>query len=1693
MSSITIKHLLLALILLVYSLASFSSPRIGSRLNHPPTMNGDQVFAGVKNQTLHFVLSGASDIDKNSLSYVLVDSPSNGTLKNCLNNTSVLNCEFIPSPEYRGTVSFSYKAFDGTSYSINSNKVILKIDLDNHAPSTGSNQDFSLKNDKAFKFSLSKANDPDSDVIFYQLVSHDGSGTLKNCLNGTSSIECEYIPASGINETVNITYKVSDGLIDSSQNASIKLRVGNVNHAPVMKGDQGFGTTKFTLAGASDEDKDTLTYSLVSPATLPELKNCLNGTSNLNCEYIPATKGKGSLAFTYKANDGKEDSTNVSKVTINYDSGSTPTNNSPVADIACIINGSSIHCDAGLSYDTDGTIVDYAWSFGDGKYASGVSVDHSYDQSGSYLATLKIKDNLGAETQKTQSIIISPNSLPIALFACTQKSHRINCTSTSSDADGSVTKTEWLINGQFLEGQSISYLFPSDGEYSVKMTVWDNGQAYSTIDKVYSLKNIAPIAKGTCSSSLKDHLSCEAFGSSDEDGVIASYIWEVNSKVISSSVSFDDLNLETSDKYLVKLTVLDEVGASSSETFEVVNSSQEDEEVDEIPSLSNAYFSPENFNTQQFQALDGTIAFILNEGTLSTSMPLSITINGVSLYSEKYTVLNGRVELNSSLVDGQNEIQISGYDTDGKEINSTFVVWAGSRTIDVFVSDSLGATLTAPNAEVLLVENQSVKAPFYRENEKVVFYNIPQAVSLSAIARDSNGAFSEKLLTKDNYDKTIELSFFNESLPSVPANNDFSNELQGWSLIKGTAVVSEDILAASKDIIKTLDLTPDSKGDLRLAHSFYAQQGNNSVSIRLKARSVGGESLISVMLNNKTTGEFVYKVISLNKLIDLNDSNAIESSWFDADITTSGGEDLIEVFISNKVSTSKKSRSSSISLAPINEASLYIKDAKLKNNSFNLNAENINSYDISGISLGKISSDYFNGNNRLHLYLELLGNDIYASSYTLVIQTADKKYLRSIPFKLTNFVVSSRSKTSLKGYQVIEIPSEDADYKTLPPNVYISLNVKFPSGKTIDKILYKIKSSQNVLSYFPVMVDLSPNFSKANRYSKRDLEFGGDAWTTVSMAPNVMKVLSADPLMQFNDISRMNGGDWPKHIGHKVGTGIDMRWAGSEFENNSGKLLPPFIYQTQTADKMLSFIKNDKINKLIDKALVSYCGKNTDSDFFKKISSLQNKVVSDVKTKQENDHDCQTALTKINEDGKLTYQAVHFNHFHLELKSNNDSNVPLSFKLRSSVSGVENYLYEFDSLPSSQSLQLFEGRLVGETDFKYFPFNESNPTTRTLLKPTSESIFFIKAIDSNSEKGNSFYFLNCSTCLCGNNNEWGILLQSKSSMFISLLSSSPRPDLIGGDSSSVCGKSSINGFIKIDDTIINESDVVNKSGTLQKISSSSIKNSKVLDFKVSLHSAHIKDSTLKDTFSPNESYLIGGTIIHATLEGFQSSWQDGYISYSHFNNVLIPFASTNTITSCPVFENINFSSSTQTSFMKNNFSSSYFSNLLGWGIVVNNTVKNDSLLESINNISFFSENTLDHVTLSSISDLNFSKNTITNTMIRNIKGWSFFDNTIENASDISDFQNVQFARNTIRDSATIKNIKNSSFTDNIIEQGATVQNIEGDFKGNTINNAFVEKSKMEGVVINRGAYKNKSCVQSTVPDENNNYVLCVEL
>ena len=80
------------------------------------------------------------------------------------------------------------------------------------------------------------------------------------------------------------------------------------------------------------------------------------------------------------------------------------TNTPPTAKFTYSINGTTVSFDGTGSTDSDGSIAEYKWDFGDGTTASGATATHAFASLTGVRVSLMVKDNNGAVTIVQNSV-----------------------------------------------------------------------------------------------------------------------------------------------------------------------------------------------------------------------------------------------------------------------------------------------------------------------------------------------------------------------------------------------------------------------------------------------------------------------------------------------------------------------------------------------------------------------------------------------------------------------------------------------------------------------------------------------------------------------------------------------------------------------------------------------------------------------------------------------------------------------------------------------------------------------------------------------------------------------------------------------------------------------------------------------------------------------------------------------------------------------------------------------------------------------------------------------------------------------------------------------------------------------------------------------------------------------------------------
>ncbi len=83
----------------------------------------------------------------------------------------------------------------------------------------------------------------------------------------------------------------------------------------------------------------------------------------------------------------------------------------PTASFGKTLTNLSVAVDGSASKDPDGTIASYAWAFGDGGTASGVTASHEYAAPGVYTVVLTVTDNRGGSATSSSSVDVTVSNV----------------------------------------------------------------------------------------------------------------------------------------------------------------------------------------------------------------------------------------------------------------------------------------------------------------------------------------------------------------------------------------------------------------------------------------------------------------------------------------------------------------------------------------------------------------------------------------------------------------------------------------------------------------------------------------------------------------------------------------------------------------------------------------------------------------------------------------------------------------------------------------------------------------------------------------------------------------------------------------------------------------------------------------------------------------------------------------------------------------------------------------------------------------------------------------------------------------------------------------------------------------------------------------------------------------------------------
>ncbi len=376
-------------------------------VNDAPVAVADEATVGEDDETATSidVLTNDTDVEEDELSLVSINTA--GTVGTAVINGD--NVDYDPNGQFEAlddgetaVDTFTYIANDGTDDSA-SGTVTVTINGANDAP---------VANDDSGEL------DEDSGTVTIDVLDNDTDVDLEDLTitaivqpdNGTVTLvdgELVYEPDENFAGEDTFTYKASDGT-DLSEDATVTVTVNAVNDAPVAvadsdETDEDNAVDVDVLDNDSDVDEDELTPMVVDQPTNGSAA-VVDVDGSWYIRYTPDEHFNGSDSFTYKVNDGTEDSNTVTvDITVNA------VNDAPVAvadspevgedDGATLLTATLLSNDTDVEDDTRTIVgVDDTGTTGIVTFADG---DVSYDPDGEFES---LDDGESATTTFTYTI-----------------------------------------------------------------------------------------------------------------------------------------------------------------------------------------------------------------------------------------------------------------------------------------------------------------------------------------------------------------------------------------------------------------------------------------------------------------------------------------------------------------------------------------------------------------------------------------------------------------------------------------------------------------------------------------------------------------------------------------------------------------------------------------------------------------------------------------------------------------------------------------------------------------------------------------------------------------------------------------------------------------------------------------------------------------------------------------------------------------------------------------------------------------------------------------------------------------------------------------------------------------------------------------------------------------------------------------
>ncbi|MFH2091854.1 MAG: Ig-like domain-containing protein [Pseudomonadota bacterium] len=264
------------------------------------------------------VIGNDSDVDGtlDPSSVRIISNPAHGTVNV---NVTTGSITYTPDPDYNGPDSFTYSVKDDDAAESNHATVTISVGSMNDTPVAVSDS-YSVDEDTELVIDspgiLNNDTDSDNDPLTASMIT--GPGHAASFLLNPNGSFC-YTPATNYYGSDSFTYKVSDGIVDSSTQ-QVTIIIQDRNDSPVS-GDDSVATEKETPIIVNILGNDTDIDGTVLADTVLIVRAPYHGSVDVDpvtgkVTYTPFAGYHGSDSFMYTVQDNDAGVSNAAKVSI---------------------------------------------------------------------------------------------------------------------------------------------------------------------------------------------------------------------------------------------------------------------------------------------------------------------------------------------------------------------------------------------------------------------------------------------------------------------------------------------------------------------------------------------------------------------------------------------------------------------------------------------------------------------------------------------------------------------------------------------------------------------------------------------------------------------------------------------------------------------------------------------------------------------------------------------------------------------------------------------------------------------------------------------------------------------------------------------------------------------------------------------------------------------------------------------------------------------------------------------------------------------------------------------------------------------------------------------------------------------------------------------------------------------------------